>query len=163
MTLDGLDALDRRILHGLQQDARHVSSRDIAASIPASPSTVRKRIARLEENGIIGGYSADVDYDRAGYQLHVQIVCTAPVAEREAMSDAALSVPGVVRVRELATGERNVVVTVIGEDGDDLTRIATDLSDVGLTVLDEELVRSERTQPFSGFDPERSDARVRAE
>ncbi|MCT9097938.1 Lrp/AsnC family transcriptional regulator [Haloarchaeobius sp. HME9146] len=151
MTLDGLDELDRRILRNLQRDARHVSSRNIAESISASPSTVRKRIQRLEEQGIIDGYHADVNYDNAGYQLHVQITCTAPIPERETMSDEAMSVPGVIGVRELATGERNVLVTVVGEDGDDLTRIATDLSDIGLTILDEELVRSERNRPFSGF------------
>jgi DNA-binding Lrp family transcriptional regulator len=151
MTLQGLDDLDRQILHELQRDARHVSSRDIADQVSASPSTVRKRIQRLEDEGIIGEYHADVDYERAGYQLHVQIVCTAPIPDRARLSDEALSVPGVVGVRELATGERNVVVTVVGEDGDDLTRIAAKLSDLGLTVLEEELVRSDRTRSFSGF------------
>jgi DNA-binding Lrp family transcriptional regulator len=153
MTLRGLDGLDRRILHELQRDARHVSSRDIASQVAASPSTVRKRIQRLEDEGIVARYRVDVDYERAGYQLHVQIVCTAPLSVRGELSDRALSVPGVVGVRELATGERNVVVTVVGEDGDDLTRIAAALSDLGLTVLEEELVRSDRTGPFSGFTP----------
>jgi DNA-binding Lrp family transcriptional regulator len=153
MTLHGLDELDHRILYELQRDARHVSSRDIAEEVAASPSTVRKRIQRLEDEGIVTKYHADVDYERAGYQLYVQIVCTAPIPERDSMSDAALEVPGVVGVRELATGERNVVATVVGEDGDDLTRIAAALSEIGLTVLNEELVRSDRTRPYSGFDP----------
>lgn len=152
MTLRGLDDLDRRILFELQRDARHVSSRDIAATVSASPSTVRKRIKRLEHEGIITRYHADVDYERAGYPLHVQVVCTAPLSERDAMSERALEVPGVVGVRELATGERNVVVTVIGEDGDDLTRIAAALSEVGLGVAEEELVRTDRTRPYAGFD-----------
>ena len=151
MTKRGLDELDHRILHELQDDARHVSSRDIAAKASASSSTIRKRIKRLEDDGIIAKYHADVDYEQAGYQLHVQIVCTAPITDRDTMCTAAMDVPGVVGVRELATGERNVVVTVVGEEGDDLTRIATELSTIGLTVIEEELVRSNRTQPFSGF------------
>jgi hypothetical protein len=89
--------------------------------------------------------------------LYVQIICTAPISDRSAMTDAALTVPGVVGVRELATGERNVVVTVVGEDGDDLTRIGSQLADVGLVVLEEELVRSDRTRPFSGFAPDQTD------
>ncbi|WP_435361581.1 Lrp/AsnC family transcriptional regulator [Haloarchaeobius sp. DFWS5] len=151
MTLQGLDDLDRRILFELQRDARRISSRDIAELVSASPSTVRKRIQRLEDRGIVTAYRTDIDFQAAGYQLHVQIVCTAPIGDREAMSDRALSVPGVVGIRELATGERNVLVTVVGKDGDDLTRIATALSDLGLTILEEELVRRETTQPFSGF------------
>jgi DNA-binding Lrp family transcriptional regulator len=152
VTLHGLDDLDRRILSELQRDARHVSSRDIAAEVAASPSTVRKRIKRLEEEGVLTAYRAEVDYERAGYQLHVQIACTAPVADHDALGAAALAVPGVVGVRELATGARNVLVTVVGADGDDLTRIATALSDLGLTVLEEELVRSDRRRPFAGFE-----------
>ena len=152
MTLRGLDDLDRRILHELQRDARGASSRDIAAGTSASPSTVRKRIKRLEAEGVLAAYRAEVNYERAGYQLHVQIACTAPVAERDALAAAALSVPGVVGVRELATGDRNVLVSVVGADGDDLARIATALSDVGLTVLEEELVRRDRDRPFAGFE-----------
>jgi DNA-binding Lrp family transcriptional regulator len=155
MTKHELDELDLRILYELQRDARHVSSRDIAADVSASSSTIRKRIKRLEDEGIIDTYRADVNYEQAGYQLHVQIVCTAPITERDTLSTAAMDVPGVVGVREIATGERNVVVTVVGKDGDDLTRIATELSTLGLTVLEEALVRSDRTRPFAGFDVDR--------
>jgi DNA-binding Lrp family transcriptional regulator len=152
VTLRGIDELDRQILHALQVDARHVSSRDVAGRTGVSASTVRKRIKRLEEEGIVTGYRAVVDYERAGYQLHVQIVCTAPVAERDALVADALGVRGVVGVRGLATGERNVVVTVVGADGDDLSRIASELSDLGLTVVEEELLRSDAGCPFSGFE-----------
>jgi DNA-binding Lrp family transcriptional regulator len=152
VTLRGLDDLDRRILAALQRDARHVSSRDIAREVSASPSTVRKRIQRLEREGVVTAYHATVDYQRAGYQLHVQIVCTAPVVGRDRMASEALEVPGVVAVRELATGECNVVVTAITEDGDDLARVAAALSSIGLTVVDEELVHNDRNRPFSGFE-----------
>ena len=151
MTLDGLDALDRWILGELQREARHISSRDIAAEVNASPSTVRKRIQRLERQHVITQYTACVDYEAAGYQLHVQIACTAPVSDRNELCDAALSIRGVVGVRELATGGRNVVVTAVGEDGDDLTRITEELSELGLTIVDEALVRQDRLLPFSGF------------
>ena len=148
MTLEGLDELDQHILGELQRDARHASSRDIAAKVSASPSTVRKRLQRLEDEEIVTAYRAEVDYDRAGYDLHVQIVCTAQIPEREAMADAGLAVPGVVGVRELATGERNVVFTVVSTDNDDLTRIAAALSELGLTIVDEELIPAERVKPF---------------
>ncbi|MFC7095826.1 Lrp/AsnC family transcriptional regulator [Halobaculum marinum] len=154
MTLNGIDDLDRRILAELQREARHVSSRDIADHVDASASTVRKRIQRLESEGIITQYAAQVDYEQAGYSLYVQITCTVPIPERSNRADAARDVDGVVGVRELATGERNVVVTVVCVDGDDLTRIAAELSDLGLTVLDEELIQSDRSLPFTGFGSE---------
>jgi DNA-binding Lrp family transcriptional regulator len=154
MTLKGLDDLDRRILHALQRDARHVSSRDIADSVEASPSTVRKRIQRLEAEGIITGYHAAVDYERAGYQLFVQLECTATIPVRDDLSETALEVSGVVSVRELATGEDNVLVSAVGTDSNDLARIARELSDLGLRVADEDLIRRDIRRPFSGFKPQ---------
>lgn len=156
MTLTGLDELDRRILYELQRDARHVSSRDIATLVDASPSTVRKRIQRLEAEEIITGYHAAVDYKEAGYQLYMQLECTAEIPVRPDLTDGALEVPGVVGVRELATGEHNVLVTAIGTDSNDLARIARELSALGLRVVDEDLVQRDLTRPFSSFEPEGS-------
>ncbi|KAB1197849.1 MULTISPECIES: Lrp/AsnC family transcriptional regulator [Haloferax] len=154
MTLKGLDDLDRRILHELQRDARHVSSRDIADSVDASPSTVRKRIQRLESEEIITGYHAAVDYERAGYQLFVQMECTAVIPVRGDLSERALEVEGVVSIRELATGEDNVLVSAVGEDSNDLARIARELTDLGLRVADEDLIRRDIRRAFSGFESE---------
>ncbi|KAB1185312.1 MULTISPECIES: Lrp/AsnC family transcriptional regulator [Haloferax] len=153
MTLKGLDELDRRILHELQRDARHVSSRNIADSVDASPSTVRKRIQRLESEEIITGYHAAVDYKNAGYQLFMQIECTAEIPLRRDLTEKALDVSGVVSVRELATGESNVLVGAVGTDSNDLARIARELSDLGLRVSDEDLIQRDLQRPFSEFDP----------
>jgi DNA-binding Lrp family transcriptional regulator len=151
MTLKGLDELDRYILHELQRDARETSSKEIAEAMDVSPSTVRKRIDRLEDNGVIAGYHADVDYGKAGYQLHMQIVCTAPIPDRDDLSRRALDVRGVVSVHEIAAGEENLLVGVVAADNDDLTRIAGELSELGLAVSDERLVRNERSTPYRGF------------
>ena len=154
MTLEGLDDLDRQILHALQQNARKTSSGTIGEEAGVSASTVRNRIQRLEEDGILTGYHADIDYERAGYQLHTLIVCTAPVREREELAAAALDVPGVVHVQEIMTGEENVLVSAVGTNSDDLSRIGRDLDKLGLLVVDEDLIRNEHTGPFSEFDPE---------
>ena len=151
MTLEGLDDLDRKILHSLQQDARRTSSQDIADEAGVSASTVRNRISRLEERGIIKGYHADVDYERAGYQLYTLIVCTAPVPRREELAADAVNVPGVVRVEEVMTGAENVHVFAVGTDSDDLSRIGRDLNDIGLEVVDEDLIRNEYTRQFHQF------------
>jgi len=151
MTLEGLDELDRYILYALQRDARETSSKDIAEHMDVSPSTVRKRITRLEEQGVISGYRADVDFGKAGYQLQLQIVCTAPIPEREELGSLALAVPGVVSVREIAAGEANLLVSVVAADNDDLTRIAGELSELGLAISDEQLIRGERFTPYEGF------------
>ena len=151
MTLEGLDELDKKIIHELQTDARHTSSGTIADAADVSASTVRNRIQRLEEQGLISGYHADVEYESAGYQLYTLIICTAPVPRREELAEAALEVPGVVRVTEVMTGEENVHITAVGRDSDDLSRIGRELSSLGFEIVEEEIIRNEYTNPYSPF------------
>jgi len=146
-----IDEVDRRIIYELQRDARHTSASDIAESLDVSARTVRNHIQRLEEDGVIEGYSVNVDFEAAGYQLHTLIVCTAPIADREAIAREALKVPGVVAVREVMTGEGNVHVEVVGVDSNDLSRIGQDLNEIGLEVADEDIIRNEYTTEYDGF------------
>ncbi|WP_323674974.1 Lrp/AsnC family transcriptional regulator [Halorubellus sp. PRR65] len=159
-----LDSVDRRILYHLQQDARRTSSSDIGDRIGVSASTVRTRLNKLEESGIVRGYSVEIDYDLAGYPLYTKIICTAPVPERGDMTQRARDVRGVTAVREIMTGKRNVYVNAIGEDHDDLNRITERLDELGLEIVDEQLIRDEYVCQYHGFldaeDDEALDERV---
>lgn len=147
-----IDDVDEVILHALQEDARNTSSGDIAERTGTSDSTVRKRIQRLESDGVIDGYSASVDYRRTGYPLRMLLYCTAAIPERGDLVPDILELEGVVSVQELVTGERNLLVTVVGETDDDITPVAQALLEMGLTVVDEMLVRTHETTPFGKFD-----------
>lgn len=146
-----LDRIDKAILYYLQQDARRTSSNDIAEKLDLSASTVRTRLNKLEEAGIIRGYHIDIDYDLAGYSLYTKIICTAPVAERDTLANQAREIRGVTAVREIMTGMRNVYVNAIGENHDDLNRIAGELDELGLEVIDEQIIRDEYVCPYHGF------------
>lgn len=151
MPLRNLDELDRYVIYRLQKDAQGTSAANIANDYGVSPSTVRKRISRLKDEGIIRGSHLEIDYEQAGYQLFTIIFCTAPIPEREQLAEEALTVPGVVSVRELMTGEENIHVVAIGRDGDDLSRIGRDLAALGLEIVEEELVHNEYTCPLHWF------------
>ncbi|EMA59144.1 Lrp/AsnC family transcriptional regulator [Halorubrum lipolyticum] len=154
MADDAIDDVDRAILYALQEDARNTSSGDIAERAGTSDSTVRKRIQRLESDGVIKGYSAEVDYQKSGHPLRMLLYCTASIPERGDLLPDILAIDGVVSVQELVTGEQNLLVTVVGESDDDITPVAQELLDMGLTVADEVLVRSHETTPFGEFDAE---------
>lgn len=147
-----LDHVDRCILYSLQEDARRMSASTIAERLDVSARTVRNRIDQLEESGVINGYRLDVNYEITGYQLHTMVVCTAPIEGREEIAKAAADVPGVINVREIMTGEQNLLVEVVGTDGDDLSRITSDLNDLGLNVNDEDIIRNEYNSQFHEFD-----------
>ncbi|QSG14005.1 Lrp/AsnC family transcriptional regulator [Halapricum desulfuricans] len=156
MADEEIDDVDRAILYALQEDARNMSSGDIAERTGTSDSTVRKRIQRLESDGVIKGYSASVDYQQSGFPLRMLLYCTASIPERGDLIPEILAIDGVVSVQELVTGEQNLLVTVVGESDSDITPVAQELLDMGLTVADEVLVRSHETTPFGTFDPENS-------
>jgi DNA-binding Lrp family transcriptional regulator len=153
MGTDDVDEVDRAILYALQEDARNASSGDIAERTGTSDSTVRKRIQQLEADGVIKGYSADVDYQTSGYPLRMLLYCTAAIPERGDRIPGILDIEGVVSVQELVTGEQNLLVTAVGETDNDITPVAQELLEMGLTVADEVLVRSHETTPFGKFDP----------
>jgi DNA-binding Lrp family transcriptional regulator len=147
-----IDDVDRAILYALQEDARNMSSGDIAERTGTSDSTVRKRIQRLESDEIIKGYRASVDYGESGYPLRMLLYCTASIPERGDLIPEILEIDGVISVQELVTGEQNLLVTAVGETDDDITPVAQELLDMGLTVADEVLVRTHETTPFGKFD-----------
>ena len=154
MADEAIDDVDRAILYAVQEDARNMSSGDIAERTGTSDSTVRKRIQRLESDGIIKGDSAEIDYQKSGYPLRMLLYCTASIPERGEMLPDILAIDGVISVQELVTGEQNLLVTAVGESDDDITPVAQELLDMGLTVADEVLVRSHEATPFGEFDAE---------
>ncbi|WP_227377780.1 Lrp/AsnC family transcriptional regulator [Haladaptatus halobius] len=146
-----LDKLDKLILYELQKDARHTSSNDIAERMDVSSSTVRNRIKILEDEEIIRGYDVDVDYEKVGYDLYALIICTAPIPKREQLAKEAREVPGVVKVREIMTGEENIHIAAVGSNKGDLSRIGRDLNELGLDVADEDLIYHEFTHALHTF------------
>ena len=65
-----LNETDLKILKGLLEDARF-SSRQIAKNVGVSVGTVLSRIKKMEDEGLIKGYSVMLDHEKLGYQLTV--------------------------------------------------------------------------------------------
>jgi Lrp/AsnC family leucine-responsive transcriptional regulator len=63
-----LDATDARILDALVNDAR-VSIADLARSVGLSPPSVSERIKRLEEVGVIEGYTLTINPKALGLPI----------------------------------------------------------------------------------------------
>lgn len=144
------DELDYAILYQLQENGRQAIT-DIADVVDVADNTVRNRIQRLEAEGVIEGYGVELDYDNAGVQHHYQFVCTAPISERERLAGRAREHDGVLEVVTLMTGTNNVMVRAAGVRKEDITYVASDLDEMGLTVEHEYLIKKQTQHPFSGF------------
>jgi len=154
-----VDEIDQRILYRLGADARNTSAPMIAEEVDVTAATIRNRIRQLEEEGIIRGYHADIDYEATDGKLTTQFTCTAPVDERSVLANEALGTSGVVNVRELLASKENLVVTAVGTGTDDINRIAQQLSKLGVTIEREDIVRHESVHPYQSFGPEEGETR----
>ena len=146
-----LDDVDRSILYLLQRDARNMTTQEIGDTAGVSPSTVRNRIDRLESDGIIKGYHPEIDYEAANLPLQVTFIISADPANLEEQSADLRSIQGVVDVREMLTGRRNVHVDVVGTSTSDITRITDAIHDLGIKIESSEMMRRRHVQPFNHF------------
>lgn len=149
-----LDEVDRRILYHLMRDARNVSAPMVAEEVNVSAGTIRNRIHELEDHGIITGYHAAIDFERAEQHLTSVFVCSAPVPDRTNLAQKALEIPGVIDVRELMAGNNNLHITAVGEDIDDTNRIASAVAELGVEIESENLLKTAHHRPYEPFGPD---------
>ena len=115
--LGKMDKIDRQIIAALQRDGRQKLSR-LSDRIGLSPTPLARRIARLERDGIITGYSARVDQERLGLPLNIFIFIEMEKQTREALTafEAALRRFDEVMECYLMTGTRDVLLRVVAAD-----------------------------------------------
>ncbi len=116
-----LDALDRRILRVLQADGR-ITFDALAAQVGLSSSAALRRVRRLEESGVIGGYVAVVPPERIGLGLtayiNVRLEKHTESHKRNPMDAFKAAVQAWPEVVECAalTGEMDYLLRVVVED-----------------------------------------------
>ncbi len=109
-----LDETDRTLLLYLQEDAR-ISNAELARRVELSPPGLQKRLRKLEEAGVIDGYTALVNYEAVGYDMMCIVQVTLarhdPTAVA-AFSAAVRALPEVIEGYHL-TGESDYLLKVI--------------------------------------------------
>lgn len=67
-----LDQTDIKILRELQIDSR-LSAREISKRVNLSAPSVTERIRKLEDAGVIGAYTIEVNYEALGFDIECMI------------------------------------------------------------------------------------------
>ena len=112
-----LDAIDRRILAALQEDAR-LTVLQLAERAGLSPSPCARRVRLLEEAGIIKGYVAVLDQVAVGLPVSVFASIKLERQREEELDRFAQAVarwPEVVDCY-LMTGQRDYLLRIVVED-----------------------------------------------
>lgn len=115
-----LDAYDRAILRKLQQEGR-ISNQDLAEEVNLSPSPCLRRVRRLEEEGVIDGYTARLNARRLGLNLmaFIQISMDKHIPERfEGFESAVANFPEVLECHLITGQAADYLLKVVVEDMD---------------------------------------------
>lgn len=122
-----MDATDRRILAALQRDGR-ISVTDLAAEVGLSQTPCARRLARLEGDGIIEGYSARIDQGSVGLPVSVFVWVELEKQSKDAIEAFERAVRGFDRVMEchLMTGSRDILMRIVAADLADFDRFLED-------------------------------------
>lgn len=68
-----LDNTDRQILSILQKNARTAFT-DIGRAVGLTSPAVKERVVRMEQDGLIKSYKADIDYSMLGRQIRAMVM-----------------------------------------------------------------------------------------
>jgi Lrp/AsnC family transcriptional regulator, leucine-responsive regulatory protein len=98
-----LDATNRLILHELQHDAR-LSLAELGRRVGLSSPAVADRLQRLERDGVITGYRAQVDPRALGFALAVVIRIRPAPRQIAKVAELARATPEIVECHRI-TGE----------------------------------------------------------
>jgi Lrp/AsnC family transcriptional regulator len=108
---------DRRILRYLQADPG-LTAADLAQRCRISPQSVARRLARMEEQGVILGRSEVIDWAALGYAVEVSLRFTLDKTRGNAFDEfiaAARQVPEVLEIQTFL-GRVDVRLSVIARD-----------------------------------------------
>ena len=106
-----LDDTDWALLAALQSDGRQ-SMTQLGRSVNLSVSATSERVRRLEEAGVITGYTAVVDPERLGYTILAQLRLRYPSSRYQPLHDLLAATPEVIEAHHV-TGEDCFVLKVV--------------------------------------------------
>ncbi|MCK8465352.1 Lrp/AsnC family transcriptional regulator [Aliiroseovarius sp. S1339] len=112
-----MDSTDRRIIAALQKNGRQKLG-DLAETVGLSPTPCARRVAALEDAGVITGYGARVDQAKLGLPVSVFISVELESQNRDALTRFEQAVSRMDEVMEchLMTGNRDILLRVVVAD-----------------------------------------------
>ena len=122
--MTALDATDRRILAMLQRRGR-ITNAELSDAVNLSPSACHRRVARLEEEGVIAGYAAHLDARKLGLATTVFVEITLQGQADDVLDAFEREVARIPDVLEchLMAGSADYLLKVVARDTDDFARI----------------------------------------
>jgi Lrp/AsnC family transcriptional regulator, leucine-responsive regulatory protein len=126
-----LDSTNRRLLAELQANAR-VTQAELARRVGLSSPAVAERLQRLEQQGVICGYRAEIDPAAVGFSLSAIIRVRPAPRQLHKVAELARSLPEIVQCDRI-TGEDCYLIRAHVRDVHHLEELIDQLAPYGQT------------------------------
>lgn len=110
MKYNSFDEIDRKILEILQADGK-ISMKRLGEAVFMSAPAVTERVKRLEEAGVINGYTIRVNPAAMGFQVHATLIIMLSSGKKEAFLKFIQQEPEIVFADELP-GKTDAILEV---------------------------------------------------
>ena len=137
-----LDAIDRKMISILSQDAR-ISMTALAEKVHISRAHCHARLQQLQATGVITGFTVNVDPQKLGFGASAHVILKLRQHNWRALRQQLLDIPEICHVT-LTGGPMDVLLLVRAKDTADLRRVVFDEIQLLPGVVD--------TQTFMIFD-----------
>jgi len=122
-----MDEKDLMIIEAIMKNGR-ISKMELARILGITEAAVRKRIAKLEENGIILGYKAIIDYKAAGFLASLTGIDVDPeklwyVVEKLRDFDEIKSI-------WLTTGDHTIMTEILTKRTEELSKVHKEIEKI---------------------------------
>ncbi len=145
-----MDDRDWKILRELQQDAR-LSFAELGRRVAMSTPAVAERVRRLEDAGVIEGYTAVLNPEKAGYPIgaHIRVRVSGSESLAKRLVALAAQLPEIVECHR-CTGEESFALQVRVRSVEHLERLIDRLTPFGTTSTSLILSAPFRKKPLIG-------------
>lgn len=131
-----IDNINRRILNALQNNAR-LSYAELGKLVHLSAPAVAERIRKMERDGVITGYSLNVNMDKLGLPIVALVQCKVFRAMERQFKELLLTIPDVVECYN-TTGEQAFVLKMATQSMarlDEVLEIFGDMCDTNTMMI----------------------------
>lgn len=122
------DAIDRRLLTLLQANARE-STTTLGRKLGIARTTVQERIARLQRNGTISGYSVVLRRDPFGHYAEVVALLTIAHRRQRSVTDALRGLPEI-KLCQSVSGDCELICRIRVAQLEDVQPVLDEIAEV---------------------------------
>jgi Lrp/AsnC family leucine-responsive transcriptional regulator len=126
-----VDDTDLKLLEILKENSR-LSFADLGRKINLSPSSVRERVQKMEDEGVIKKYNIEIDNKKIGYDLEAFILVKVFPGKLKYVIDKVKEFPEITSAHRI-TGNQNIHLKVVVQNQVCLQKLLDKLMQFGDT------------------------------